>query len=167
MTTIPPAQMSDPDWQAVGVRIRELRKGRGWTQGQLADAIAEAGERVDGQVISKWERGEMGIGVPRLLAVATALGVTTDQILTGRTAAPDQGADAAPIPELAAMFPPGAEPTAAELAWLRQHESFHRIDVRGLHQAIMGARHGMSAAQADASREATARHLDPRVPRRR
>ncbi len=40
------------DAKNVGKRIAELRKGKGWTQRQLADRL-----HVTDKAVSKWERG--------------------------------------------------------------------------------------------------------------
>jgi transcriptional regulator with XRE-family HTH domain len=64
------------DAQIVGERICKLRKSRGLTQQQLADELF-----VTNKVISKWETG-LGLPDTALLpALASALGVTVDDLV--------------------------------------------------------------------------------------
>lgn len=60
-----------------GEKILELRKARGWEQQDLADAA-----NVARSVISRMERGiQSDFQVSILVAIATALGVSTDSLL--------------------------------------------------------------------------------------
>lgn len=64
--------------QAVKVRREQL----GWTQGELATAVAEHGMQVDRSGIVRLERGERGVKVEDLLALAAALDATPADLLT-------------------------------------------------------------------------------------
>lgn len=64
------------DYQAIGVRIRRLRKERGLTQQTLAELSGQEPSN-----ISHIERGATKLSLPTLVGVANALGVTVDQIL--------------------------------------------------------------------------------------
>lgn len=64
------------DYQAIGIRIRRLRKARGLTQQALAE---QAGQEPSN--ISHIERGATKLSLPTLVAIANALGVTADQLL--------------------------------------------------------------------------------------
>lgn len=64
------------DYQAIGVRIRRLRKERGLTQQTLAEMAGQEPSN-----ISHIERGATKLSLPTLVGVANALGVTVDQIL--------------------------------------------------------------------------------------
>ncbi len=64
------------DYQAIGVRIRRLRKERGLTQQTLAEMSGQEPSN-----ISHIERGATKLSLPTLVSVANALDVTVDQIL--------------------------------------------------------------------------------------
>ena len=64
------------DYQAIGVRIRRLRKERGLTQQTLAEMSGQEASN-----ISHIERGATKLSLPTLVSVANALEVTVDQIL--------------------------------------------------------------------------------------
>jgi transcriptional regulator with XRE-family HTH domain len=64
--------------QGIGGRIRDFRKERGWTQAELG---RRAG--IEADVVSKHERGRMGVGGDSLLAYAKAFGVTAEQLASG------------------------------------------------------------------------------------
>ena len=64
------------DYQAIGVRIRRLRKERGLTQQTLAEMSGQEPSN-----ISHIERGATKLSLPTLVSVANALEVTVDQIL--------------------------------------------------------------------------------------
>jgi len=61
-----------------GKRVRELRKARGWTQEQLAEA-ADLHENY----VSRLETGEQEPGLFVLLRLCRALGIATAQLLEG------------------------------------------------------------------------------------
>ena len=64
------------DYQAIGVRIRRLRKEQGLTQQTLAEMSGQEPSN-----ISHIERGATKLSLPTLVSVANALEVTVDQIL--------------------------------------------------------------------------------------
>lgn len=64
------------DYQAIGVRIRRMRKARGSTQQTLAEWSGQEPSN-----ISHIERGATKRSLPTLVSIANALGVTVDQIL--------------------------------------------------------------------------------------
>ena len=74
----------------VGERITEARKARGWNQQDLADQVG-----VTFQAVSKWETGASMPDVGLLVAIASALAMSTDALLTGK----GLGADNGPAPE--------------------------------------------------------------------
>ena len=66
----------------IGKRIREMRKERGLTQGELAEGLS-----VSFQAVSNWERGAALPDPENLVGIATFLGVLVDDLLrpaTGR-----------------------------------------------------------------------------------
>ena len=71
------------DYQAIGVRIRRLRKERGLTQQTLAEMSGQEPSN-----ISHIERGATKLSLPTLVSVANALEVTVDQILCDSLPAP-------------------------------------------------------------------------------
>ena len=64
------------DYQAIGVRVRRMRKARGLTQQMLAERSGQEPSN-----ISHIERGATKLSLPTLVSVANALGVTADQLL--------------------------------------------------------------------------------------
>ena len=64
------------DYQAIGIRIRRLRKARGLTQ----QALAELSDQEPSN-ISHIERGATKLSLPTLVNIANALGVTVDELL--------------------------------------------------------------------------------------
>lgn len=64
-----------------GNRIKELREAKGEERRDLAVALD-----VSELTVGKWERGEGGMPVSRLQALADHFGVSTDEVL-GRTRA--------------------------------------------------------------------------------
>ena len=64
-------------------RIKQLRKERGLTQGQLADILG-----VTDKAVSKWEVGESNPDISLLPGLAETLGTTVDYLLTGKSEAP-------------------------------------------------------------------------------
>jgi len=59
--------------------LRQLRKKKDWSQGQLAQ---KAG--IDLQKVSKYERGVSSPPIATLIDIAKALGVSLDYLVTGR-----------------------------------------------------------------------------------
>ncbi len=72
--------------KAIGVRLRELRKRRGKTQTDLAVALG-----VDQSLISSYERGTIRPHPTALIALATLLHTSTDQLLGLKTVEPANG----------------------------------------------------------------------------
>ena len=66
----------------IGKRIQALRKERGMTQKQLADAVG-----VTPQAVSKWETDESCPDITALPLLAGTLGVSTDTLLSGAESA--------------------------------------------------------------------------------
>lgn len=64
------------DYQAIGVRIRRMRKARGLTQQSLAELSNQEPSN-----ISHIERGATKLSLPTLVNIANALGVTVDELL--------------------------------------------------------------------------------------
>lgn len=62
-----------------GLRVQELRRSRGMTQEELAEALS-----VDKDHISRIERGVKNCSIDLLIAVACALHTSTDYLLMGR-----------------------------------------------------------------------------------
>ncbi len=75
----------------LGERIYSLRKARGLSQEELADAVG-----VSRQAVSKWELGESQPEVDKVVLLAQVLGVTTDQLLLG--VEPQEEAPVSPAP---------------------------------------------------------------------
>ena len=76
----------DLDYRAIGIRIRRFRKERGLTQQVQAEL-----SRQEPSNISHIERGATKLGLPTIVNIANALGVTVDDLLcdsleTSRTA---------------------------------------------------------------------------------
>lgn len=68
----------------IGPRIQTLRRSRGWTQEQLAQAL-----KVSWQAVSKWEAGQAMPDGANLVALSRAFGVSMDSLLLGEEAMPD------------------------------------------------------------------------------
>lgn len=60
----------------IGEKIRELRKGKGLTQEQLAEYL-----NVSSQAVSKWETGMCSPDIDMLPCLAVFFGVSTDELL--------------------------------------------------------------------------------------
>lgn len=58
------------------IRIRELRKARGYSQVELAEKIG-----VSKQAISNWENDNIQPSIEMLIRLADVFGVTTDYLL--------------------------------------------------------------------------------------
>lgn len=74
----------------LGGRIAALRKARGMTQKELAESL-----HISDKSVSRWERGETAPDLSLLPALAEQLGVSLDELLSGRkpalqTAAPSE-----------------------------------------------------------------------------
>lgn len=64
------------DYHAIGARVRRFRKERGLTQ----QALAELSDQEPSN-ISHIERGATKLGLPTIVSIANALGVTVDDLL--------------------------------------------------------------------------------------
>jgi len=64
------------DYQAIGIRIRRFRKEQGFTQQVLAEMSGQEPSN-----ISHIERGATKLGLPTIVNIANALGVTVDDLL--------------------------------------------------------------------------------------
>lgn len=64
------------DYQAIGVRIRRLRKEQGLTQQRLAELSNQEPSN-----ISHIERGATKLSLPTIVNIANALGTTVDDLL--------------------------------------------------------------------------------------
>ena len=65
--------------QKTGKYIVKLRKGKGWTQLQLAEQLS-----VSPQAVSKWECGEAVPDIDILDKIARIFNVTIDSIVSGK-----------------------------------------------------------------------------------
>lgn len=63
----------------LGERICECRKAKGWSQKELAALIG-----VSNKAVSKWETGAAAPKTETLIKLASALGVTTEELLSGK-----------------------------------------------------------------------------------
>lgn len=66
----------------VGTNIAAVRAKRGWTQATLAEAVG-----IDARSISRIERGSASASLPRLEAIADALGIPVDALFKPDAAA--------------------------------------------------------------------------------
>jgi transcriptional regulator with XRE-family HTH domain len=66
---------SHPLLKRLGVRVRELRKAKGWSQEEFADIC-----RIDRSYMSGIERGVRNISVLNLARLARALGVKPSEL---------------------------------------------------------------------------------------
>ena len=72
----------------LGDRIALLRRGRGWSQTELARQL-----HISASAVGMYEQGRREPSADTLVALSEIFGVTTDYILTGRPIAlPDQKA---------------------------------------------------------------------------
>ena len=67
-----------PIYRHLGVRLRAVREGRGWTQARLAEAIGRGSE-----YLSKIERGRVRIQLEDLGKIAAALEVAVADLVAG------------------------------------------------------------------------------------
>lgn len=66
--------------ETIGNRIAKFRKARGMTQEDLAEKLG-----VSSQAVSKWENDVSCPDIGLLPKLAATLGVTTDELLTGKS----------------------------------------------------------------------------------
>ncbi len=62
--------------------VREARAARGWTQVDLARHLAETGVLLDATAITRLERGDRGVRIGEAFAIAQALGLSIEDVLT-------------------------------------------------------------------------------------
>lgn len=60
----------------LGIRINELRKGRGWSQVELANRLG-----ISKQTVSNWENDNIQPSIEMLVRLAKLFDVTTDYLL--------------------------------------------------------------------------------------
>jgi len=68
----------DIDYISIGIRIKELRKAKGWTQAKLAEKSG-----IEPSNISHIERAATKLSLPTMINIANSLGVTLDEIAYG------------------------------------------------------------------------------------
>ena len=87
--------MSDnKDKLAQAQRLVQLRRDKGLTAEQLAQAMTEAGAKVSRGAISNWERGTNGIVSSKLPTLARILGCSEGYLLRGDIKTDDENQDA-------------------------------------------------------------------------
>jgi len=89
----------------LGVRIRELRTRRGWSQEAFADVAG-----VHRTYMGHLERGEKNVSFLSIVRVANALGVTLSELVTGL----ENGGSAKTAKRKAASVPAAARSLALE-----------------------------------------------------
>ena len=60
-----------------GKRLRDLRKKKGWTQVQMADALG-----IDRSYLSDMENGKLNVCLPTLEVLAKGFGITMSQVIS-------------------------------------------------------------------------------------
>jgi transcriptional regulator with XRE-family HTH domain len=76
--------MSRPS-EAFRRQLRQIRKARGWTQQDLANALAEAGMgRLDVFVINRMESGKRRVSLDEAIGIAAVLGVSPLHLIVPR-----------------------------------------------------------------------------------
>lgn len=68
--------MTDPS--QIGLRIRDVRRERGWTQDDLANAVG-----VSRSAVAQWETGRSGQITGNLTRIAASLGVGEEYLMHG------------------------------------------------------------------------------------
>ena len=69
----------------LGHRIKCLRLKRGMSQQDLRDALEDVGASVTRQLITYWENSRRELKPEYIVALAQALDISCDELLTGRT----------------------------------------------------------------------------------
>lgn len=62
--------------RAIGQRVADIRKSRGWTQEALSEAVA-----VEPVTLSRYETGDRALSMSTLAAISAALGVPLGDLL--------------------------------------------------------------------------------------
>lgn len=70
--------MADDLLIRLGVRVRKLRKKRGWTQVEMAEKVG-----IDRSFLADVERGKRNISILNLHAIAIGLQVSLSKLLAG------------------------------------------------------------------------------------
>lgn len=73
------------DLKSMGIRIRELRRKRGWTQDELAARL-----NISDRHMRNIESGKCGVSIDLLVEIADIFGISTDYIVLGKTHANNQ-----------------------------------------------------------------------------
>ena len=94
----------------IGKRIQTLRKERGMTQKQLADAVG-----VTPQAVSKWETDESCPDITALPLLASTLGVSVDMLLSG--------ADSASVPVYSGVVTDADEPAKKDKPYIFEYNA--------------------------------------------
>lgn len=79
-----PANSGSGRFCDLGARITRLRSEKGWSRTVLARKLEISRDR-----LSKWERGENAPPLEILVSLGVLLGVTLDELVTGRPRAGD------------------------------------------------------------------------------
>ncbi len=77
--------LSELDMQAIGERVRTLRKSKGLSQADFAAGAGIGNEKAIGKI----ENGTQRLSIEQLAGIARFCGVTTDRILFGKEAVSD------------------------------------------------------------------------------
>ena len=93
----------------LGERIAYYRKKAGYSQEGLAERLG-----VSRQAISKWETGEATPDAERIIALAAALGISTDTLLLGKEE-PER-----PYTEAETVRQPAPTPELPGILWRRR-----------------------------------------------
>ena len=88
-TTARQNRAQEPLAQALGQRLRSLRKERGWTQTELAQKMG-----LHFTIVGYYERGTHYPPLPTLTKLATLLGVSLDELVGDGRGVPDRFQDA-------------------------------------------------------------------------
>jgi|GraSoiStandDraft_41_1057321.scaffolds.fasta_scaffold1556533_1 transcriptional regulator with XRE-family HTH domain len=88
-------------------RLREVRRLKGWTQADLASALAAAGMNLGEPAITRMERGTRGLSLDEAVAIAAVLGVSPLHMIV-------------PLDDDSAQIAPGRTVSTADArAWIR------------------------------------------------
>ena len=84
----------DPDYAAqIGRRLRECRNGRGWSLARTEELSG-----VNAVTLASWERGDRGVPVHKLAALAALYGIPVANLIPGATDAPPARSGAGEYP---------------------------------------------------------------------
>lgn len=89
-----PRQRNENIIQAVGGRVAQARRDRGFTQEQLAEAVG-----LEPVTLSRWETGHRALSLSTLASIAEVLGVSLGDLLdvTREVPAPAHGPEEAEL----------------------------------------------------------------------